>query len=97
MSARVERFPIAKILVPGGPGPRILTKERAVLDCGCNVVVGLRMDNHEVASSSCACEAKHDALVSDFNERLRASLADPQARPLVDVCAELLDEAEAAS
>lgn len=80
---------------PDQGAPGMVVNSAAKLGCGCGVYVGLRVDNRELATAAGACSADHAALVNDFNVRLLDSLDDPQARPLVDVCVELLSEAEA--
>jgi hypothetical protein len=72
----------------------MLVQTRARLDCGCCCFVGIRLDTNEVASATGACSVAHEQLVTHFNPLLRESPAEPDARPLVEVCDELLGQAK---
>lgn len=91
MIVRDELFTMLK-----AQGRVVLARERAALDCGCLVWVGLRSDNFEPATVSVVCErADHTALLLRFRRLFLASLVDPTDRPLVDVTDELLHQAAA--
>jgi hypothetical protein len=68
----------------------MVSNERAELNCGCKVWIGLRLDNHEVATDFEACSDDHQPLAERFNLALTDSLVNPSRRPLVDVVDELL-------
>lgn len=88
----IEQLRPSMILNP--PNPVIIVKERAYLDCGCQVFVGLRTDNQETATMAASCCPEHDQLVNHFNMLLQESTVDPLDEPLVDVCERLLEQAE---
>lgn len=80
-------------LLPGPP-VALAVAEAVEADCGCVVYIGLRLDNGEPATGACSCGPGHRYEMANFNESLRISLvADPQARPMAEVCAELLEDA----
>lgn len=78
---------------PAPPAP-VTARDRARLECGCMVLVGVRTDTRppEPATGSMACSSEHQGLMDEFNRRLRQSLADPQPRLMIDVVDELLTE-----
>lgn len=77
--------------------PLMLLNQAAVAPCGCSVYVGLRVDTKEAVSLAGCCAPGHEALIATFNEALIESLADPEDRPLVEVCDEILTLAAAPS
>lgn len=91
MSATVQKL---RGLLPGPP-VALAVMEVVVAECRCRVFIGYRMDNDEPAAGCSACGTYgHDYAMGNFNESLRISLvADPQERPLSEVCVELLDQA----
>jgi hypothetical protein len=91
MSTTVQQL---RGLLPGPP-VALAVMEAVVAECGCRVLIGYRMDNEEPAAGCQSCDAYgHDWAMGNFNESLRISLvADPQERPLSEVCVELLDQA----
>lgn len=88
-----ERYYLPKFII-NPPNPSLGVKERAYLECGCQVFVGLRLDNQEVATMAASCSPTHDQLVSHFQMLLHESTVDPTDEPLVDVCERLLEQAE---
>lgn len=89
----IDRFPPKMLIQP--PNPVLMVSERARLECGCSIYVGLRVDNWEVATGAVACTDEHAPLVNRANVLLFDSLEHPTDRPLVDVCEEFLIEAAA--
>ena len=85
-------------LLTVSPGfPTLLVNEVVVLErCGCTVFIGARIDTEEVATAAAACTKEHDALILEFNKRLKESLDDPQERLLGEVIEEVLHETEKA-
>lgn len=77
-----------------GPGrPTLVVDCRAFLACGCSCFVGLRQDTWEAARLKCAMSGSWSGEHETAAVLLRESTVDPQARPLVDVAAELLEQA----
>jgi hypothetical protein len=89
----IETLPYPKWLYQP-PNPALGIIERALLDCGCHVWVGARMDNQELATAAISCSPDHNQLMTHFNLLLKESLVEPQDELLVIVCERLLDEAE---
>jgi hypothetical protein len=87
MRGRVERFR------PMRHG-HLITRERAVLKCGCAIYVGINVANGEAATGAEACCDLHTLITDRANGLLIESTAHPTNRPLVDVCAQLLAQAE---
>ena len=85
----IERLPYPKIL-SYPPAPDMGVKERASIECGCHVWVGMRFDNQEVATMAVPCSREHRALMEHFNVLMAESLAEPRDDDLVVVCEELL-------
>lgn len=74
--------------------PTILYDEWAeVIECGCKVVVGTRMDKREAATVACPCGDEHLPILVHFQAVLVASLDHPQDRPAVEVVRDLLEAA----
>lgn len=74
--------------------PTIVFTQRAVLGCGCFVVVGKRADNDEPAIAVCPCSEAHDPMMLTFHRAFEATLPTTSTRPAVEVVDELLQEAE---
>ena len=74
--------------------PPIVVSASASLGCDCTVYVGRRIDTGEVASAACPCCPEHLRLIKHFNLLLKESLVEPGDGALIDVVADLLDEAE---
>lgn len=89
----IERLAEPKLLI-NPPNPALGVTERAYLECGCAVWVGLRWDNLEVATSAGSCSPEHDDLINHFNVLLFYSLATPSDAEAVQVCEMLLEQAE---
>lgn len=87
-----ESYSYPKLLLEP-PNPPFGIKERAYLECGCQVFVGKRLDKMETATMAASCSPAHDQLVTHFNMLLAESTVAPTDEPLVDVCERLLDEA----
>lgn len=96
MKAAVEDFtPNTKVLIATGQ-PTLLIRWRASLPCGCVVLVGIRADDREAATSAMWCSDEHQPLIERFNEYMRASLYVVTDKPLIDVVAQMLGAANAA-
>lgn len=89
----IERLDEGRLIV-NPPNPMLGVSARALLDCGCHVWVGQRLDNMEVATMACSCSPTHDQLVNHFTMLLRSSTVEPFDEPLVEVCERLLEQAE---
>jgi hypothetical protein len=89
----IERLLFPKFIL-NPPNPSFGVNERAYLECGCQVFVGRRLDNYEVATMAASCSPTHDQLVNHFQMLLAESTVDPSDEPLVDVCERLLEQAE---
>lgn len=72
----------------GHPG---MVGRRASRKCGCQVLVGVRIDNHEAATFASACCTAHVALMERFNLALGDSLVNPTDQPLDQVVDEILN------
>lgn len=90
------------MIEPSGPArlvtnfgqPSLLVNQRARLECGCSVWIGLRIDKHESVTLAVPCRDGHRWLMGRFNDLFRWSLEDGGTdRPLIDVVDELLTEA----
>lgn len=94
MSQPVEviRLPHPTILVPGPPP--LLSAEQAVLECGCMVPVGRRMDTGEVAVTAISCCDAHVPHLMRLQGFLIASLENPTDLPVMDVVVDLLGQME---
>lgn len=89
----IQRFTFPKAII-NPPNPSLAVVERAYLECGCQVFVGMRMDNQELATMAASCSPTHDQLVNHFHMLLLESTVEPTDDPLVDVCERLLEQAE---
>lgn len=87
-----ERLSEGKLLL-NPPNPMLGVVERAFIECGCEVWVGKRLDNMEVATTAGPCSPEHMPLVLRFNELMLESLESPSSADLVDVCELLLEKA----
>ena len=87
----IEHLPFPKLVIDP-PRPVIGVKERALIECGCHVWVGMRMDNREVATLTVPCSPGHSELMHHFNMLLAESTIEPTDDPLVVVCERLLEE-----
>ena len=72
----------------------LITRERASLKCGCAIYVGINAENGEASTGATPCCDLHVLIVERANGLLRESLSHPSHRPLVDVCAQFLAQAE---
>lgn len=74
-----------------GPPP-FSARERAVVDCGCCVYVGLRMDTDpaELAANAVLCCPPHRPMLQRFAVDLTATLANGTDRLLIGVVDEVL-------
>jgi hypothetical protein len=88
----IERLSEGRLIL-NPPNPMLGVVERAYLECGCSVFVGKRLDNMETATMAASCSKEHDPLINHFQLLMRESLVDPQDKPLVEVCDDLLDQA----
>ena len=88
----IERFAHPQLLV-APPTPLMGVKERAHLECGCQVLVGMRLDKGEIATMAASCGPEHDHLVAHFNLLLAESTVEPEDEELVVVCERLLQQA----
>jgi hypothetical protein len=79
--------------VPGAH-PGISASIRAVVSCGCMVLVGIRLDNGEHATSARACTDRHQPLVEEVTRRQIATIDDPAtgALPVSQVADKFLTE-----
>lgn len=75
------------------PNPLMGIKERAFIECGCQVWVGMRMDKMETATMFVTCSPAHEDLAHHFNMLLAESTVEPTDDPLVEVCERFLEEA----
>lgn len=74
--------------------PTVLVNQRAHIECGCSVWIGLRIDNHETVTVGRPCCPEHTWMLQRFNDLMLWSLTDGGTdRPLIDVVDELLVEA----
>lgn len=81
---------IAPVVLNG----RVLSNERAVLDCGCACYVGIRLRTQEPATVNMRCSDDHAVLMTRLLLLLRESTVEPQVgRALVEVADELLEAA----
>ena len=91
----IERLPEGTwrlLRLPGGPD--VVTNSRALLDCGCSVWVGARLDDGDTCTVAEPCSDEHQRLVRRFNDLLGWSVADGGTdRDLLDVIDEILAEA----
>lgn len=86
----IERFVHVKML-PAAPEhdvPPMMVHERAYLDCGCQALVGVRLDKGEKAAFFFECP-EHD--LTEAKWTLQASLAEPTDDPLVVVIDRILN------
>lgn len=86
----IERFPNTKFISHPGR-PTILFRERAILPCGCFVVVGERADNGEAATATVPHGPEHRPVMAAFHEAWHATLPSDSARPAIEVVDELLE------
>lgn len=98
----IERLdpPHAWAIPRTGGTPPMLSKERAYLECGCSIYIGLAIDGGpsppEPTVITAPCSEEHVKKMADFNDAFIGSLeASPQARPAVEVADELLVTLEA--
>ena len=80
---------IATVIVGG----KVVSNERAVLDCGCACYVGYRFDTPkpEVASAGVPCSLEHKLLMRRHNLLVKESTVAPQhGRLAIEVVDELL-------
>lgn len=92
-----ERVAPTLILAPDTPPVPVIVSERAFLDCGCQALIGLRVDRlpPEETTVAYACDEDHAPLTAHFCLLLRESTVEPQVgRLLADVCDELLAQAQ---
>jgi hypothetical protein len=89
----IERLPYPKVLF-APPLPLMGVKERALLECGCHVWVGMRVDLRELATAVFSCSPEHLDLIHHFNMLLQESTVEPEDEELVVVCERLLEEAQ---
>lgn len=77
------------------PGyPVVLWKDCAEAECGCRILVGIRLDTQESATVASNCDAPgHFKAMCDFNDLMAATLANPQDRDVVEVACEVLSAA----
>lgn len=78
-----------------GDLPPCLFNQRAFVECGCSVYLGVRTDTSppETVTLGVPCGPFHRARMERFNDLMRWSLADGGTdRPLVDVVEDLLVE-----
>jgi hypothetical protein len=87
----IERFVLPKFLICP-PAPAMGIKERAYLECGCQVFVGVRMDKQEVSTMADPCSAEHESIARHFNMLLAESTVEPTDEELVVVCERLLEQ-----
>jgi hypothetical protein len=74
--------------------PAVVGTDRAVLPCGCYVVVGHRIDTHELSTASVPCSPEHrKSVMARFQVALLESLKPENLtdRDLIDVVDELLE------
>ena len=77
-------------------GPLVLAMSRSVLDCGCCVWEGVRLDTEETCTMAEPCCPEHLPLVRRFNDLMAWSVADGGTeRDLLDVVDEILADAGA--
>lgn len=76
------------------PHPVIAIRERAYLECECQALVGVRLDNSEVAVAASCCSEEHEPLIRHFHMLLQLSTNEPTGEDLVVVCDRLLEQAE---
>lgn len=81
---------ISPVVVNG----RVLSQERAVLDCGCACYVGIRLRTQEPATVNRRCSDEHELMMTRLLLLLRESTVEPQDRPLIEVVDNLLEAAE---
>jgi len=87
----IERFQFPKVVICP-PVPAIGVKERAYLECGCQVFVGVLMDKQEAATMADPCSAAHRPIARHFNMLLAESTVEPTDEELVVVCERLLEQ-----
>lgn len=78
------------------PKNHFIGRERAILDCGCTVLVGVRTDRDPPEASTVAieCSDEHRPIAVRFNDLMRWSILNGgEDRPLIDVVDEILQEA----
>jgi hypothetical protein len=90
----IEHYPRGEkgLALPGGLILEL--QSRAYLGCGCQCFVGNRTDNRELTTAMFPCSPAHLPLGRHANLLLRESLVQRQARLLVDVVDELLQQAQ---
>jgi hypothetical protein len=76
------------------PHPVIAVQSRAYLECECQALVGMRLDNMEAAVAASHCSEEHEPLLRHFHMLLRESTVEPTGDELVVVCDRLLAQAE---
>lgn len=84
--AKVERYRPKRI-------GHMVTKERAILPCGCCIFVGIT-GTREATTGAQACSVEHQMITERASQLLAESLATPSKRLLVDVCATMLTQAQ---
>jgi hypothetical protein len=88
----IETMPGQLLINP--PHPVIAIRERAYLECECQALVGVRIDNSEAAVAATCCSEEHEPLIRHFYMLLQLSTNAPLEEPLVNVCDRLLGQAE---
>lgn len=70
-----------------------MVNQRAYLECGCSVWVGVRLDTQEPVTFATPCTSAHLPVMKRYNDLFRWSVADGGTdRPLLEVIDELLAE-----
>jgi hypothetical protein len=87
----IESLEFPRAWVFPGP-PHIMAKERAILECGCFVAVGLQTATKEPALIGTACGDDHKPKMREFLRRYDETLENPSSRPAVEVADEVLGE-----
>lgn len=87
----IERLPFPKVMFDP-PNPLMGVKERAFIECGCSIWVGMRLDKQEIATMAVSCSPTHQDLIEHFNMLLSESTVEPTDEELVAVCERLLEE-----
>jgi hypothetical protein len=81
-------------LAPGDPA---IVGHKAYIPCGCCVIVGLRTDTREAATTASPCSPEHLPLMERFNLALGDTLVNPSDRALIEVVNEVLEGLDVAT
>lgn len=90
----VEAFTARVLTAPGRP--TLVVNQRAYLECGCQCLVGVRIDRRppELCTLAGHCSEEHRQLTAHFVLLFRESLVEPRPDRIVDVADELLEQAQ---